>query len=381
MKGALERDVVIIGGGLAGCAAAYACAAAGVRAVVLEADRVGQHAAGRSAGLLLPDPGPTLRDVSQAHGLRGARTVFQTWRRATLDAAALLRRLGIKCGLDAHDALVAAPREAEKALRREFETRQAAGLDGTWLGRKQVLAATALDASAAIRMRDAFGLDPYRACVGLAAAAVKRDVPIYERTPVRQVRAGRRQVEVIAEGATIRAKTVVVATGIATAEFTQLRRHFSAREAYLVLTEVIPASMRRSLGTRSATIADTRTPRHRIRFTADNRMLVAGADQAATPERKREAILIQRTGQLMYELLTMYPVISGLMPEYGWEQAYGDTADGLPYIGPHRNFPRHLFALGAGGDSVTGAFLAARIILRYLQDAPEKSDALFGWTR
>src|SRR5918994_5707864 len=100
-KGELDRDVVIIGGGLTGCAAAYACATAGVRAVVVEAARVGQHAAGRSAGLLLPDPGPTFRDVSQAHGLRAARVAFQSWRRATLDAAALMRRLGIKCGLTA----------------------------------------------------------------------------------------------------------------------------------------------------------------------------------------------------------------------------------------------------------------------------------------
>ena len=35
-------DVVIIGGGLTGCAAAYALAAAGVKAVLLEADRVGR---------------------------------------------------------------------------------------------------------------------------------------------------------------------------------------------------------------------------------------------------------------------------------------------------------------------------------------------------
>ena len=42
----------------------------------------------------------------------------------------------------------------------------------------------------------------------------------------------------------------------------------------------------------------------------------------------------------------MYPAISGLQPEYGWDASYGETADGLMYIGPHRNYPRHLFALG-----------------------------------
>ena len=59
---------------------------------------------------------------------------------------------------------------------------------------------------------------------------------------------------------------------------------------------------------------------------------------------------MQRTGQLMYELLMMHPAISGLQPEYGWEMVYGETADGLMYIGPHRNYPRHLFALGSSDD-------------------------------
>jgi glycine/D-amino acid oxidase-like deaminating enzyme len=83
----------------------------------------------------------------------------------------------------------------------------------------------------------------------------------------------------------------------------------------------------------------------------------------------------------MYELLTMFPAISGLMPEYGWELLSGETADGLMYIGPHRNYPRHLFALGGSGDSITGAFLAARSLVRALQDASEKEDAVWGFTR
>jgi glycine/D-amino acid oxidase-like deaminating enzyme len=110
-------------------------------------------------------------------------------------------------------------------------------------------------------------------------------------------------------------------------------------------------------------------------------MLVAGADQDEPPARLRDAVLRQRTGQLMYELLTMYPAISGLQPEYGWELGFGETADGLMYIGPHRNYPHHLFALGGGGDSVTGAFLAARILVRALRGESQKDDDVFGWTR
>jgi glycine/D-amino acid oxidase-like deaminating enzyme len=380
-KGELTADVVIVGGGLTGCATAYACAMAGVKTLVLEGARLGHGSSGRSAGLLLPDPGPSFRDIAQAHGLRAARTAFQSWRRATLDAAALLRRLGIRCGLDPQDALIVAARDDEKMLRRELEARGGAGLDVTHLSRKQLLASAALDAVGALKMRDAFGLDPYRACLGLAVAARKRGVKFFERTAVTKVKFGRKQVDVFTEGAQVTAQTVVVTTGSASPEFRQLRRHFARRESYLVLTEPMPPGMRKMVGSRGASIADMRSPHHRIRFTEDHRILVSGADQEEMPARKRDTVLVQRTGQLMYELLTMYPAISGLMPEFGWERSYGQTSDGLPYIGPHRNFPRHLFALGGSGDSVTGAFLAARILARHLQGTPEKGDDVFGWTR
>ena len=36
------------------------------------------------------------------------------------------------------------------------------------------------------------------------------------------------------------------------------------------------------------------------------------------------------------------------MPEWSWHAAYDATGDGLPYLGLHRNFPRHFFALGQG---------------------------------
>ena len=51
------------------------------------------------------------------------------------------------------------------------------------------------------------------------------------------------------------------------------------------------------------------------------------------------------------------------------------------YIGPHRNYPRHLFALGGTPHSATGAFLSARILLRALQGRPENEDEVFGWAR
>jgi glycine/D-amino acid oxidase-like deaminating enzyme len=109
--------------------------------------------------------------------------------------------------------------------------------------------------------------------------------------------------------------------------------------------------------------------------------LFQGAAQPAVADRLREKAVVQRTGQLMYELSRLYPAISGLMPEFGWSARHVTGLDGLPLAGPHRNFPRHLFALGLGHAGLAGAWLAARILLRSYHESPEPADEPFGFSR
>jgi len=381
LRGEHTCDVVIVGGGLTGCATAHACAMAGLKPILVEGERVGRGSSGRSGGLLIADPGPLFRDVVQAHGLRAARLVFESWARGASDGAALLKRLKVPGGVTALSDVIAAFRGDDKMLAREHSARDEAGIPSRWLVDRQAKTATNLDAAAAVRVPYGFAVDPYRACVTLATAASRRGATLYERSGIRKVTVGRKSVEVTTADATVRAGTLIVTTGIATAEFKPLRRHFKRRETYMVMTAAVPAAVRKLILRGDITLRDARTPHHRVRWTADQRLLVSGADQDETAARTRDAVLVQRSGQLMYELLMKYPAISGLQPQYGWHLPYGETADGLMYIGPHRNYPHHLFALGGGGDSISGAFVAARILARAARGQADKADEVFGWTR
>jgi glycine/D-amino acid oxidase-like deaminating enzyme len=118
-----------------------------------------------------------------------------------------------------------------------------------------------------------------------------------------------------------------------------------------------------------------------VRWVGEDRLLVSGADREALPPRQRDTLLVQRTGQLMYELSTLYPDISGARPEYGWAADYARSANGLPAIGPHRNFPHHLFAFGDASHSMTGAYLASRIMLRYHSGELDPADEVFAFHR
>ena len=381
-RGSMRSDVVIIGGGLTGCATAYAFAAAGVKVVLLEADRLGRGATAAAAGWIAAEPGGSFAQLEKAVGLRSARRAWQAWRRAALDFAALLRRLDIKCALEAQDGVIVA-RTQEEALRlqREQKARRGAGLHAPLVTARAIRAELALDGIVGVRGKDGSTLDPYRASVGLAAAAASRGARIFERSPVRRITFTRKTADVHALGGVIRTNRVVVATSMPTALFRGLIRHFWFKTSYLVLTTAIPARIRRQLGTHPAIVRDLAEPPHAIRWVGDDRLLVLGADSEAAPPRQRDKITVQRTGQLMYELSTLYPDISGIQPEYGWTTDYALTAEGIPYIGAHRNYPHHLFAFGDASPSVTGAYFASRVLLRQHLGETDPADDAFSFNR
>jgi glycine/D-amino acid oxidase-like deaminating enzyme len=380
--GRLDADVVIVGGGLTGCATAYAFAAAGVKVVLVEADRIGRGGTAAAAGWLADDPGVPFVDVERALGLRSARRAWQAWRRAALDFTALVRRLNIKCDLEPAPAVTLALTDEQVArFRREQKARREAGLAAPFVNARAAGAEVGIGGSGGIRTRDGATLEPYRAALGLASAAAARGARLFERSPAKKIAFDRKTVEVITAGGGIRANHVVVATGIPTPLVKALARHFWFRSTYFALTERVAAKVRQRLGSRAAVLRDAADPPHIVRWVDGERLLVMGADAATPPERQQPKVVVQRTGQLMYELSTLYPDISGILPEYGWDAAYARTEDGLPYVGPHRNFPHHLFAFGDASHSLTGAYLASRILLRHYLDQIDATDEVFGFAR
>jgi glycine/D-amino acid oxidase-like deaminating enzyme len=380
-RGEIRTRVAIVGGGLTGCACALSFAAAGIDTVLLEGDRIGAGATARSAGLLRQDLDASFQESAARHGVRTARHVWQGFRRAALDFSAALRRYGIRADGSAQDVLVLA-RGADEArrLQREYQARRDAGVDASWLNARAAMAETAVAAGGAIRTSgEAF--DPYRASVGLAAAAAARGAAIHERTTARRIRAGRKSVTIATDGGIVTAEAVVIASGGLQDDLRALRRHFAPAEAWAVVTEPMPAAVRRETGRRASALRDTASPPHVLRWLKDDRVLFAGADQAPLPPRQRDRALVARANQLMYELTLLYPAISGLQPEWAWDFMYHGSPDGLPVVGPHRNFPRHLFALGHGRHGAAVAWLAARVLLREFLGEPARGDERFGFVR
>jgi glycine/D-amino acid oxidase-like deaminating enzyme len=249
------------------------------------------------------------------------------------------------------------------------------------LNARAIRGEVAIDATAGLRSKDGATIDPYRACLGLASAAEARGALCFERSAARRIRFSRKFADVFTDGGSIRASHVVIATGVPTPLFKALQRHFWFRTSYFALTERVPAKTRALLGRRATIVRDVAVPPRVVRWVGDEQLLVSGADSEEAPPRRRDKIIVQRTGQLMYELSTLYPDVSGLQPAYGWAADYARTVDGLPYIGPHRNYPHHLFAFGDASHSATGGYLASRVLLRHCSEDLDSADDAFSFNR
>jgi glycine/D-amino acid oxidase-like deaminating enzyme len=161
----------------------------------------------------------------------------------------------------------------------------------------------------------------------------------------------------------ISASRVIVATGYATPEFRGLVGRFTMKDTFVVATRRLRKRRRRPL----VMAWDTSRPYHYLRWTDDGRLLVGGAD---TKHRSRKGsqrrISLART-RLVEHLARVHPELAGERIEYEWEGLFAETPDGLPYIGAHSRYPRHLFALGYGGNGMTASFLAAHVLVDLYQ--------------
>src|SRR5829696_4801655 len=131
LRGSFETSVVVVGGGLTGCACASSFAAAGVKVIVLEAQAIGAGATAGGLGIVREEFDASFQDTASAHGLRTAKSLWEAMRKASLDFPAALRRLGVKCNLAPEDLLTFAPREQRtiRLLEREQQARRDAGFD------------------------------------------------------------------------------------------------------------------------------------------------------------------------------------------------------------------------------------------------------------
>jgi glycine/D-amino acid oxidase-like deaminating enzyme len=152
----------------------------------------------------------------------------------------------------------------------------------------------------------------------------------------------------------------------------------------VIATRRLPASLRGGKIRSQAMLWDTDRPYHYLRWADAGRLLIGGEDTPHRFERGSRTRTAKARARLLAYLAMIYPALSHERPDYSWEGLFAETPDGLPYIGTHARYPKHLFALGYGGNGMTASFLAAKLLLRRFKGAGKKAastEALFSFGR
>ena len=127
-------------------------------------------------------------------------------------------------------------------------------------------------------------------------------------------------------------------------------------------------------------IWETARPYLYVRTTPDSRIIVGGEDVAFVDEEKRDRLLPSKTKKLEKKICKMFPNI-GWKLAAAWTGTFGESVDGLLYIGPHKDFPGAQFALGYGGNGITFASIAMGIIPDLILGVKNRDAHLFRFGR
>ncbi|GMV21589.1 MAG: oxidoreductase [Acidimicrobiia bacterium] len=381
LSGDHSTDIVVIGGGLTGCASAYALAKAGFEVILLERDTIAGGATSRAMGLITPSPTASYLESGTQAGAKATKAAFGAYKKSAKDLTATLKKLKVKCDLAELDLLVNAPFTNDAArLKKEIAARKAAGADAVWVAGAVSRELLQTETQGAMRVRAAV-MDPVKAARGFADAAMKLGVRVLEHTAAVKTTFTRKDVTVALKGARITARGVVVATGMPETIGDQLMRHVRVSQGYVVVTNPLTTAMRAAVGSREVAYTEaTESPRW-LRWLPDGRAMFAGITAAPAKPALAQKAVIQRANQLMYELSLRYPDISGLPPAFGWDMPIVTAPDGLPWIGSHRNYPFHFFSMALGWHGEAGAWLAAQAAVRHFSGKPAPEDGVLGFTR
>ena len=377
----LRCDVAVIGGGITGALAAHRFAAEGISTVLLEAGEIGRGSTSATTALIQYEIDTHLCDLIPRIGREDAVRSYQLCIEAVAGIGRLARSLDPKarCAWRATPSLYLASRRKDvPALEAEHAARRAIGIEVELLTEAELRKQFSFSRPAALRSALAGELDAFKLTYLLLADGVAAGLAVYDRTrvvrydPVRGgVRLGTEQ------GHTVRARRVVFATGYETPEFLD-RKIVRLHDTFALATA--PVNGFEGWGDDHCLIWETARPYFYARTTGDGRVVMGGADRPfATPQQRRR-LLLRQTRRIETQFRRLFPAIR-FDVDWRWGGTFGDTEDGLPYIGTVRQFPNGYFALGYGGNGITFSWIAANLLLDRFLDRRNRDLEIFRFDR
>jgi glycine/D-amino acid oxidase-like deaminating enzyme len=375
----LRCDVAIVGGGITGALIADEFAGHGHEVVVVEERDVGWGSTAASTALLQYEIDTHLLDLAKSVGEADALLAYRACVQSVEALEAMLARMR-DVGYLRSDSLYFASRRRDRGrLRAEFEARERNGFQVEWLDQGAVRERYGFDAPAAIRNRPAAGVDPYRFALRLLRRVAKSGAGVFDRTRIAAIEPRSRDVLLrTGDGACIVARHVVLAAGYATQQWLP-RKVAKNRSSYAIISDPLDAGV---LAAFERTMAwETARPYLYFRITRDRRLLVGGEDDAVDIPARRDRRVPGKAEKLLQRMHRLFPD-AAIVPAFSWAGTFAETADGLPFFGPHASLgPRVHFAMAYGGNGITYSRLGAGLLRARVERRGHPLARLFSFAR
>lgn len=361
-----RSDVVIVGGGYAGLAAARALADCGVQSVVLEADDFGSGASTRSGGAISAglSVGKSFTGKALAYSPEMLRDVVG-WAIGAYDALAkLIETEGIDCHFEQRGRFLGACAASHyDELRKRHAKLVASGAtDCRVIGRGDQREEIGSDFyHGGLVFEKAGKLHPALFYGGLLAAVRKRNsVTLAGHCRATGLARDGEGWRVSTEAGEVRTRHVVIATNGYTGDLVPaLQRRLVPIASHIIATEELPAGLARELCPRGRTFSETRRVLHYYRLSPDGRRVIFGGRARFT------SIPAELRARLLHKaLVERFPQLADVKVTHAWQGNVAFTADALPHAGEHDGVH---FVVGCNGSGVS--------MMPYLGDALGRSIA------
>ncbi|ASN53308.1 FAD-dependent oxidoreductase [Sinomonas sp. R1AF57] len=375
LDGDLDVDVAVIGGGIAGLAAALELKRRGLTVGVIEGSRIGTGVTGNTTGKVTSLHRLAYSTLAADHGEDAARAYGQANEAALEHIAKTVAAEDIDCGFRrVANYTYAASAEHLPAIRAEAELAARLGLPASYTADVPLPFPTA----GAVRFDHQAQLHAVKYLRGLARAVDGGGSVVVERTMVTELRDGS-PAEAVTERGTVRARDIVVATNVPMADGGRYRERLTLHRSYIVASPVPGGSL-----PEDATFISADEPMRSILSTREggtDYVLVGGeghpvgAEGGGAPG-AGSAERFDRLAEFSRERLG-----SGA-PAYRWSTQDTLPADGLPFAGPLAPDARHVYVItGLRKWGLTNGTAAALAVADAITGGASPWAGLFDSTR
>lgn len=359
-------DVLIIGGGITGSLIAHQMIKDGYNTILIDKREVCNGSTAATTSMLQYEIDTPLYKLIEMIGEKGAVESYKACSKAIDQLEKLTKEIKSRAGFRKKQSLYYASKKKDmKWLEKEFEARKKAGFEVSWLGIEDVEERFGFQNTyGAILSRQGASIDAFKFAHELLRFNVKKGLRVYDKTEMKSVKYLRDyNLALTTEGFNIKAKKIIYCVGYESSMM--IKEHFvNLKVTYAVVSEIDQDQFKNIENT---LVWNTDTPYMYMRSTDDNRLLIGGGDEDFSNPEKRDSLLNKKEKEILRILKKIkpdYPFYS----DFVWAGTFGETKDGLPYIGTHENFKNSYFVLGFGGNGITFSVTGMEMASAYLKN-------------